>query len=230
MLKKISRIIFLYIPLAFIILSFSLVLLYKWVPVYFTPLMAIRYVENIGNKDYDFQREWVGLEDISQATVRAIMASEDGRFMEHSGFDFEEIEKMKREAARNAKKFRGCSTISQQVAKNCFTFGTRTWVRKGFEAYYTMLIELLWGKERIMEVYLNVAEMGRGVFGVEAAANKFFGTSAKKLTVNQAVAIATVLPNPQRRNAARASVTHKTRYSIIYDNTMKTAYPFTRSK
>lgn len=190
--------------------------------------MVVRYVQNISNENYDFNYKWVKLEDVSKVTVRAIVASEDGRFMQHSGFDFEEIAKMKREYERKGKKFRGCSTISQQVAKNCFTFGTRTWIRKGFEAYYTILIELLWGKERIMEVYLNVAEMGPGVFGVEATANKYFGTSAKRITTEQAVSIATVLPNPLKRNINRASQTHRTRYSIIYSNTMKTSYPFTK--
>ncbi len=226
MLKKVLRIIFLYIPLGFIGFSFSLVILYKWVPVKLTPLMVVRYVQNIGNDDYSFHRKWVDLEDVSKVMVRAILASEDGRFMQHSGFDFEEIAKMKREYERKGKKFRGCSTVSQQVAKNCFTFGTRTWVRKGFEAYYTVLIEFLWGKERIMEVYLNVAETGNGVFGVEAAAKKFFGTTAKRLSTEQAVSIATVLPNPLRRNAARVSSTHQTRYSIIYNTTMITPYPF----
>ncbi len=226
MFKKVLRIIFLYVPLGFIVFSLSLVLLYKWVPVKFTPLMVVRYVQNIGNDDYSFHREWVDLEDVSKVMVRAILASEDGRFMEHSGFDLEEFAKMKREYEKKGKKLRGCSTVSQQVAKNCFTFGTRTWARKAFEAYYTVLIEFFWGKERIMEVYLNVAETGKGVFGVEAAAKKFFGTTAKRLTTEQAVSIATVLPNPQRRNAVIASRTHKTRYSIIYNTTMITPYPF----
>ena len=207
-------------------MSTSWVLLYKWAPVKWTPLMLKRTVQNIGEKDYKNTRTWVDLEDISPVMVRAVMASEDGRFMEHWGFDLKELIKMKKEHKSKGKKIRGCSTISQQVAKNCFTFCGHSWWRKGFEAYYTVLIELFWSKERIMEVYLNIAETGKGVFGVEAAAQKYFGRSAAKLNTHQAVSIACVLPNPLKRNPKTVSQKNKSKYNITYKRTEQTAYPF----
>ena len=225
MLKKIKRFIILTI-IAFFTMSTSWVLLYKWAPVKWTPLMLKRTVQNIGEKDYKNTRTWVDLEDISPVMVRAVMASEDGRFMEHWGFDLKELIKMKKEHKSKGKKIRGCSTISQQVAKNCFTFCGHSWWRKGFEAYYTVLIELFWSKERIMEVYLNIAETGKGVFGVEAAAQKYFGRSAAKLNTHQAVSIACVLPNPLKRNPKTVSQKNKSKYNITYKRTEQTAYPF----
>ena len=225
MLKKIKRFIILTF-VAFCTMSTSWVLLYKWAPVKWTPLMLKRTVQNIGEKDYKNTRTWVDLEDISPVMVRAVMASEDGRFMEHWGFDLKELIKMKKEHKSKGKKIRGCSTISQQVAKNCFTFCGRSWWRKGFETYYTVLIELFWSKERIMEVYLNIAETGKGVFGVEAAAQKYFGRSAAKLNTHQAVSIACVLPNPLKRNPKTVSQKNKSKYNITYKRTEQTAYPF----
>lgn len=225
MLKKIKRFIILTF-VAFCTMSTSWVLLYKWAPVKWTPLMLKRTVQNIGEKDYKNTRTWVDLEDISPVMVRAVMASEDGRFMEHWGFDLKELIKMKKEHKSKGKKIRGCSTISQQVAKNCFTFCGHSWWRKGFEAYYTVLIELFWSKERIMEVYLNIAETGKGVFGVEAAAQKYFGRSAAKLNTHQAVSIACILPNPLKRNPKTVSQKNKSKYNITYKRTEQTAYPF----
>lgn len=225
MLKKIKRFIILTI-IAFFTMSTSWVLLYKWAPVKWTPLMLKRTVQNIGEKDYKNTRTWVDLEDISPVMVRAVMASEDGRFMEHWGFDLKELIKMKKEHKSKGKKIRGCSTISQQVAKNCFTFCGHSWWRKGFETYYTILIELFWSKERIMEVYLNIAETGKGVFGVEAAAQKYFGCSAAKLNTHQAVSIACVLPNPLKRNPKTVSQKNQSKYNITYKRTGQTAYPF----
>ena len=207
-------------------MSTSWVLLYKWAPVKWTPLMLKRTVQNIGETDYKNTRTWVDLEDISPIMVRAVMASEDGRFMEHWGFDLKELIKMKKEHKSKGKKIRGCSTISQQVAKNCFTFCGHSWWRKGFETYYTVLIELFWSKERIMEVYLNIAETGKGVFGVEAAAQKYFGRSAAKLNTHQAVSIACVLPNPLKRNPKTVSQKNTSKYNITYKRTSQTAYPF----
>ena len=207
-------------------MSTSWVLLYKWAPVKWTPLMLKRTVQNIGEKDYKNTRTWVDLEDISPVMVRAVMASEDGRFMEHWGFDLKELVKMKKEHKSKGKKIRGCSTISQQVAKNCFTFCGHSWWRKGFETYYTVLIELFWSKERIMEVYLNIAETGKGVFGVEAAAQKYYGRSASKLNTHQAVSIACVLPNPLKRNPKTVSQKNHSKYNITYKRTGQTAYPF----
>jgi monofunctional biosynthetic peptidoglycan transglycosylase len=225
MLKKIKRFIILTL-VAFCTMSTSWVLLYKWAPVKWTPLMLKRTVQNIGEKGYKNTRTWMDLEDISPVMVRAVMASEDGRFMEHWGFDLKELIKMKKEHKSKGKKIRGCSTISQQVAKNCFTFCGHSWWRKGFEAYYTVLIELFWSKERIMEVYLNIAETGKGVFGVEAAAQKYFGRSAAKLNTHQAVSIACVLPNPLKRNPKTVSQKNKSKYNITYKRTEQTAYPF----
>ena len=225
MLKNIKRFIILTL-IAFCTMSTSWVLLYKWAPVKWTPLMLTRTVQNIGEKGYKNTRTWVDLEDISPVMVRAVMASEDGRFMEHWGFDLKELIKMKKEHKSKGKKIRGCSTISQQVAKNCFTFCGHSWWRKGFETYYTVLIELFWSKERIMEVYLNIAETGKGVFGVEAAAQKYFGRSAAKLNTHQAVSIACVLPNPLKRNPKTVSQKNQSKYNITYKRTGQTAYPF----
>ena len=225
MFKKIRRFIILVI-IAFFTMSASWVLLYRWVPVKWTPLMLKRTVQNIGEKDYKNTRTWVDLENISPVMVRAVMASEDGRFMEHRGFDFKELAKMRREHRTKGKRIRGCSTISQQVAKNCFTFCGHSWWRKGFETYYTVLIELFWSKERIMEVYLNIAETGKGTFGVEAAAHKYFGRSAAKLNTHQAVSIACVLPNPLKRNPKTVSQKYQSRYNITYKRTGQTSYPF----
>ena len=225
MLKKIKRFVILTL-VAFCTMCTSWVLLYKWAPVKWTPLMLKRTVQNIGEKGYKNTRTWVDLEDISPIMVRAVMASEDGRFMEHWGFDLKELIKMKKEHKSKGKKIRGCSTISQQVAKNCFTFCGHSWWRKGFETYYTVLIELFWSKERIMEVYLNIAETGKGVFGVEAAAQKYFGCSAAKLNTHQAVSIACVLPNPLKRNPKTVSQKNQSKYNITYKRTGQTAYPF----
>lgn len=211
---------------AFVVLSVAWVLLYKWVPVKWTPLMLKRSVQNSKVEDYRNVRTWVDMEEVAPVMVRAILASEDGRFMEHNGFDLDELRKMKREHVTKGKKIRGCSTVSQQVAKNCFTFCGRSWWRKGFETYYTFLIELLWSKERIMEVYLNIAEMGPGIFGVEAASQKYFNRSASKLTAHQAVSIACVLPNPLKRNPKTVSQTNRSKYNITYRRTQHTAYPF----
>ena len=225
MLKKIKRFVILTL-VAFCTMSTSWVLLYKWAPVKWTPLMLKRTVQNIGEKGYKNTRTWVDLEDISPIMVRAVMASEDGRFMEHWGFDLKELIKMKKEHKSKGKKIRGCSTVSQQVAKNCFTFCGHSWWRKGFETYYTVLIELFWSKERIMEVYLNIVETGKGVFGVEAAAQKYFGRSAAKLNTHQAVSIACVLPNPLKRNPKTVSQKNQSKYNITYKRTGQTAYPF----
>lgn len=201
-------------------------MLYKVVPVTWTPLMLKRSIENIDLKGYRNHRTWVDLDEIAPVMVRAVIASEDSRFMEHWGFDFQELVKMKDDHKKKGKKIRGCSTISQQVAKNCFTFCGHSWWRKGFETYYTLLIEFLWGKERIMEVYLNVAETGNGVFGVEEAAMRNFDRHASKLNTHQAVSIACVLPNPLIRSPKTVSQRYSSKYSTTYKRTQQTAYPF----
>lgn len=226
MLRRVFRLLIYKIPVCFIIISVSWVLLYKWAPVKWTPLMLKRSIQNVGEKEYRNIREWMDLEEISPVMVRAVLASEDSRFIDHNGFALEEVRKMLKEHKTKGKKIRGCSTISQQVAKNCFTFCGRNWWRKAFETYYTVLIELFWSKERIMEVYLNIAETGKGVFGVEAASQKFFNRSASRLNMHQAVSLACVLPNPLVRNPKTVSSTNRNKYNITYKRTQRTAYPF----
>ena len=226
MLKRLSRFLLVKVPIGFLVTSLSWVLLYKVVPVTWTPLMLKRSIENIDLKGYSNHRTWVDLDEIAPVMVRAVIASEDSRFMEHWGFDFQELVKMKDDHKKKGKKIRGCSTISQQVAKNCFTFCGHNWWRKGFETYYTLLIELLWSKERIMEVYLNVAETGNGVFGVEEAAMRNFDRHASKLNTHQAVSIACVLPNPLIRSPKTVSQRNSSKYSTTYKRTQQTAYPF----
>ncbi len=197
--RRLLRTVLVWIPLSLAIFSLAQVLLLKYVPVKVTPLMIKRTFQNIRKDGYRIQQEWTRLDDISPAMIQAVIASEDGRFLEHHGFDFREMRKMLEEHLEKGKRIRGCSTISQQTAKNCFTFCSDTWFRKGVEAYYTVLIEYIWGKERIMEVYLNIAETGDGLFGAGAAARRYYGKDASQLTRRQAAAIACVLPDPLHR-------------------------------
>lgn len=185
--------------------SVGLVLVYGFVPVALTPLMVYRSVSSLwGGKPAGFQKNWVPLEDISPNIQRAVLKAEDYRFFEHQGFDFEAIEKAIQHNKTHKRK-KGASTITQQTAKNVFLWPNRDWVRKGLEAYFTVLIELVWSKERIMEVYLNVIEFGPGVYGVEAASQKYFRRPAKKVTPSQAAMMAAVLPNPSRYRIERPS-------------------------
>lgn len=225
MRKKIRKI-FITVSLAFLAISFTWVLVYKWVPVTWTPLMMKRSVQYRADNDFTNKRTWVDLEDVSPAVVRSVIASEDNKFMKHRGFDFAEMYNMFKDAYAGKTKYRGCSTLSQQVAKNCFTFGGPGFLRKIFEAYYTVLIELVWGKERIMEVYLNVVELGKGVYGVEAAAKEYWGTTASKLTIPQAVKIACVLPEPLVRDPRTVAKKYKGRYARTLKRTKQTSYPF----
>ena len=191
----------------FLTSSILAVLVYKWVPVKYTPLMFIRYYQQ--KKDGKKQRiehEWVPIEEISSNLPLAVWASEDQNFFNHFGFDFKAIQQAQEEVETGKrKKLRGASTISQQTAKNVFLWPNSTWVRKGFEAYFTLLIELFWSKERIMEVYLNSIEMGDGIYGAQAVAKFHFNTDAKHLTREQCALIAASLPNPLKFNSARPS-------------------------
>ncbi|MFA5444793.1 MAG: monofunctional biosynthetic peptidoglycan transglycosylase [Bacteroidales bacterium] len=179
-------------------LSILIVLFYKFVPVPLTPLMLIRYSEQKkqGEKSV-IHHEWVPLEEISVNLQRAAIASEDQCFFEHKGFDLEQIRKA-REENETRRKPRGASTITQQTAKNLFLWPRSSWLRKGLETYFTFLLELFWSKERILEVYLNSIEMGKGIYGAQAVAREHFNTSARDLTKYQASLIAATLPNPQR--------------------------------
>ena len=181
------------------------VVMYRYVPVYVTPLMVIRAVEQKqADKPIKLKHKWLSLDKISHNMVQAVVASEDNLFMEHNGFDFDQIEKAIKEA-KSGKRNRGASTISQQTAKNVFLWNGGGWFRKGHEAYFTVLIELLWSKERIMEIYLNSIEMGYGIYGVEAVAKEHFNKKAAKLTKREAALIAATLPNPLRYNSANPS-------------------------
>ncbi|WAC00945.1 monofunctional biosynthetic peptidoglycan transglycosylase [Lacinutrix neustonica] len=201
MLTKLFRLITKTI-LWFIIASVGLVLIYKWVPIPITPLMVIRYVQSDSSKT--LKHHWEPIENISKNLQLAVICSEDQNFLKHNGFDFIAIEKAY-ESNKKGKRLKGASSISQQTAKNVFLWPQRTWLRKGLETYFTFLIELLWSKERIMEVYLNSIEKGDGVYGAEAASQYWFKKAASKLSKNEASAIAAILPNPKRYKANPAS-------------------------
>jgi monofunctional biosynthetic peptidoglycan transglycosylase len=186
-------------------LSILLVIIFKWVPVPWTPLMATRAIENkFDGNDMVCSHDWVPLEEISPNLQKAVIASEDARFLTHYGFDFDAIQKAMK-SNEKGRKLRGGSTISQQTAKNVFLWQGRSYVRKGLEAYFTVLIELIWGKERIMEVYLNSIEMGDGVYGAQEASRYWYRKDAVKLTKMEAAGIAAILPNPRKFTATNSS-------------------------
>lgn len=192
--------------LLFLISSVGLVVFYRFVPVPLTPLMLIRSTDALFEEGtVGVQKDWVPLEDIAPSIQKAVIKAEDYHFFEHNGFDYEAIEKAIAYNKKHKRKKRGASTISQQTAKNVFLWPSRSWVRKGLEAYFTILIEALWPKDRIMEVYLNVIEFAPGVYGVEAASQKFFKRRAKKLNSAQAALLAAVLPNPRKFRVDRPS-------------------------
>ncbi len=181
--------------------SVLITFIYRFIPPPATPLMLIRVVENIseGNRA-SIRHNWVSLENISPYLQQAVIASEDSKFTEHHGIDLKAIERAK-QLNKKGKKIRGGSTISQQTAKNVFLWPARNYLRKGLELYFTGLIEVLWGKKRIMEVYLNMIEMGDGIYGAEAASQAYFKKPAAQLTENEAAAIAAILPNPRKWQA-----------------------------
>ena len=185
---------------AFFASTILAVIVLRFVPVFFTPLMFIRLAQQQHEgKEMKLNHTWVSLERISPSLPVAVIASEDGKFLKHHGFDFEAIEyAAKRNREQPQKRKLGASTITQQTAKNVFLWPGRSWVRKGFEAYFTVLIELFWSKQRIMEVYLNSIETGDGIYGAEAVAREHFGCTAKDLTRSQCALIAATLPNPRK--------------------------------
>ena len=189
----------------------------RFIPVYFTPLMFIRTAQQIiHGEDIKWKHTWVSKEKISRHLPMAVIASEDNRFATHNGFDFIEIQKAIKENETRKRK-RGASTISQQTAKNVFLWPSSSWVRKGFEVYFTVLIELIWDKERIMEVYLNSIEMGDGIYGAEAVAKAHFHTTASQLTRKQCALIAASLPNPRKYNSGKPSpYMYKRQRKIMY--------------
>ncbi len=204
MVKKILRYLK-KLALWFFGLSVFFVILFRFVPVPFTPLMAIRSAENLtsGKTNY-FSHDWEPIENISPHLQRAVIASEDAKFLTHNGFDTDAISQAFK-ANKNGKKLRGGSTISQQTAKNVFLWPGRSWVRKGFEAYFTVLIEIFWSKERIIEVYLNSIEMGNGVYGAQAASRHWYAKDASDLSKREAAGIAAILPNPRKYRASGSS-------------------------
>lgn len=188
----------------FFILSISFTVVYRFLPVPITPLMVIRLWEQAFDKEKEIRlkKDWVSISKISKNVPQAVVAAEDQKFLDHNGFDWESM-KTAWENNQKGKRVKGGSTITQQTAKNVFLSPSRNLVRKGLEAYFTFLIELIWTKERIMEVYLNVIEMGEGIYGIESAAQTYFQKPASKLSRQEAALIAAVLPNPRRWNPAR---------------------------
>jgi monofunctional biosynthetic peptidoglycan transglycosylase len=181
------------------------VVLYSFVNPPVTPLMIKRaFVKKPDGKRAGIHKDWVSYRKISPHMIRAVVASEDNRFLEHWGVDMDAVQKAVEYNKRHRRKH-GASTITQQVAKNVFLWPSRTWIRKGFELYFTVLIEAVWSKKRIMVVYLNVVETGNGVYGVEAAARKYFHKPAARLTRGESALIAAALPNPRVRNPAKPS-------------------------
>jgi monofunctional biosynthetic peptidoglycan transglycosylase len=200
-----------------ILATLFLVIAYKWVNPSSTWLMVHRYYFDTKTQFIPPQQNWVGTNEMSPNLFLAVIAAEDNLFMEHNGFDFEAIKKAKNENSKG-KKIRGASTISMQTAKNVFLWPKRSWVRKGFEAIFTVLIETFWGKQRIIEVYLNVAEFGKGIYGAEAASSIFLKVNSKKINRSQAALMAAVLPNPLIRNIAKPSAYIKTYQQRILRN------------
>lgn len=189
----------------FFVISIVSVIVYRWVPVPITPLMLIRDVEQFKNdKGVIMEHDWVSLEEISPKLQLAVVCSEDQNYLKHFGVDWGAIQKAMKENEKG-KRVRGGSTITQQTAKNVFLWQGRSYIRKGLELWFTLLIEVFWSKERIMEVYLNSIEMGNGIYGAEAASQHWFHKSAKKLNKDEAAAIAAILPNPLRYKANPAS-------------------------
>lgn len=204
-MKKIRNF-FKWIVLLFFGSTILSVLVLRWCPVYITPLMIIRCAQQVKRgEQIRLRHHWVPLEEMSSHLPVAVMGSEDQLFLQHHGFDFDQIEKALKER-QQGKRQRGASTISQQTAKNVFLWPSHTWVRKGFEVYFTGLIELMWSKRRIMEVYLNSIEMGDGIYGAEAVSQQHFGYSADKLSRADCALIAVSLPNPLRFNSKHPSL------------------------
>lgn len=193
--------------------SIAIVILYKYIPIPVTPLMLERRISEGSPINY----RWTPIDKITTDLPLAVVASEDNLFTTHNGFDFEQI-RIAQEEARKGKRLRGASTISQQTAKNVFLWNGRSWVRKGLEAYFTLLIEAIWGKERIMEVYLNCIEMGNGIYGAAAVADEHFGTTPDKLTRAQCALIAATLPNPRKYSSKRPSKYMLRRQKAILKN------------
>ncbi|HTF03181.1 MAG TPA: monofunctional biosynthetic peptidoglycan transglycosylase [Bacteroidia bacterium] len=199
------RLFFLFLLRFFVFsVSFSvvLVLVLKWLPIGWTPLMFFREMGDKIPEKTPVRHEWITVNEIPPALELAVVCTEDQRFLTHYGFDFEQIKEAMDEAESGGRN-RGASTITQQTAKNVFLWPTSSWIRKGFETWFTILIETLWGKERILEVYLNSIEFGAGIYGCEAASQFFFNKPASKMSNAECARLAVVLPNPLKYNAGK---------------------------
>lgn len=210
-LKWIGRLI-----VGFFALSIFFTIIFKFVPVPITPLMVIRMWEQSQdeNREVRLNKSWTSIDNISRHLPQALVAGEDQKFLTHKGFDTEAIQKAI-EGNKAGKKIKGGSSISQQTAKNMFLWPGRTYLRKGLEAYFTVLIEFFWSKERIMEVYLNVIEMGDGIYGVEAASQTFFNKSAADVSKQEAALLAAIVPGPLMWNPSRPTAYNRQRQAWI---------------
>lgn len=202
--------------LSIALLAVAVIFVYKYINPPMTPLMVQRFFQQLGDSErkVNFERDYVSLDDISPNLVSAVVASEDGNFMRHKGFDIGQLKQTYRENQRG-RRVRGGSTISMQTAKNAFLPHRRNYLRKAVEAGYTMAIEKVWGKKRIMEVYLNIIEFGDGIYGCEAAAQHYFGHSAKTLSRHEAAQLAVSLPSPLKRNPEKATPYFRRQTSVI---------------
>ncbi len=220
-----------WIVVAFFASTILSVVALRWIPVWFTPLMFIRLAQqSADDQPMTLHHHWVPLDEISPSLPVAVIASEDARFMEHNGFDYKAIEQAAIRNMKHPEKVKhGASTISQQTAKNVFLWPGRSWIRKGLEVYFTVLIEFMWSKERIMEVYLNSIEMGNGIYGASAVAEYHFHTTADQLSRQQCALIAVSLPNPRRMNSATPSSYMRRRQQRILRE-MRFVKPLTEKK
>lgn len=225
----IKRIFILILKIIFCLILFSIILTaaYTVINPPVTPLMLIRSIEYITEgKPPKIDKDWVSYDKVSKKLLRAVISAEDARFMRHKGFDWKAIEAAQKYNERmQGKKVRGASTISMQTAKNTFLWPTRSWVRKGLEAYFTVLIEAVWGKQRILEVYVNVIEWGEGIYGVQAASQYYFNKDADKLTTREAALLAAIIPNPRRWSASNPTPYIERRASWIMGRMNSVAIP-----
>ncbi|WP_369308657.1 monofunctional biosynthetic peptidoglycan transglycosylase [Providencia rettgeri] len=188
------------ITVSLLVVWFCTVIIFKYIPVPFSAVMAERQISAWATLNFSYvsRSDWVNEKQISPYIYLAVIASEDQNFPHHWGFDLDAIERAYKHNANNKQSIRGASTISQQTVKNLWLWDGRSWIRKGLETVMTPIMELMWSKQRILTIYLNIAEFGDGVFGVEEAANKFFNKPASKLSMSEAALLAAVLPNPHR--------------------------------
>lgn len=212
--------------MAFVVITNIMVFVFRFVDPPLTPLMLIRATEQWSdNKPMKIRHDWKPVDEISENMQLAVLASEDQKFFDHAGFDWEAIDDAV-DHNENHKRKRGASTITQQTAKNLFLWPQRSWIRKGFEAYFTVLLEFWWPKKRIMEVYLNVIEMGDGVYGTEAAAMYYFSHHSTRMTAAESAALAAILPNPLKwsPNRPNAGVRSRKTWVLGQMRNMKVRY------